>query len=59
MLSGLRIPLQFGHGGSGGEYLCAALGVVVVLVVGTIWRRRSLSAAALESSERHAKVSAE
>jgi YjbE family integral membrane protein len=59
MLSGLRIPLQFGHGGSGGEYLCAALGVVVVLVVGTIWRRRSLSAAALESSEQHAKASAE
>ncbi|WP_439375119.1 TerC family protein [Bradyrhizobium sp. DASA03120] len=59
ILAGLRIPLQFGHGGSGGEYLCAALGVVVVLVVGTIWRRRSLSAAALESSERHAKASAE
>ncbi|MBR1176013.1 TerC family protein [Bradyrhizobium sp. KB893862 SZCCT0404] len=59
MLSGLHIPLQFGHGGSGGEYLCAALGVVVVLVVGTIWRRRSLSAAALESSEQHAKASAE
>jgi len=28
-------------------------------VVGTIWRRRSLTAAALESSERHAKASAE
>ena len=59
MLGALRIPPQFAHGGGGGEYLCALLGVVVVLVVGTIWRRRSLSAAALESSERHAKASAE
>jgi YjbE family integral membrane protein len=59
MLGALRIPPQFAHGGGGGEYLCAVLGVVVVLVVGTIWRRRSLSAAALESSERHAKASAE
>jgi len=59
MLGALRIPPQFGHGGTGGEYLCAALGVVVVLVVGSIWRRRSLTAAALESSERHAKASAE
>jgi hypothetical protein len=59
MLGALRIPPQFGHGGGGGEYLCAALGVIVVLVVGTIWRRRSLSHAALESSERHAKASAE
>ncbi|WP_027551418.1 TerC family protein [Bradyrhizobium sp. Cp5.3] len=59
MLAALRIPPQFAHGGGGGEYLCAALGVVVVLVVGYIWRRRSMSAAALESSERHAKASAE
>ncbi|MCS3759193.1 TerC family protein [Bradyrhizobium centrosematis] len=59
MLGALRIPPQFGHGGSGGEYFCAALGVVVVLVVGTIWRRRKLTSAALESSERHARASAE
>lgn len=59
MLGTLRIPAQFAHGGGGGEYFCAVLGVVVVLVVGSIWRRRSLSAAALESSERHAKASAE
>jgi YjbE family integral membrane protein len=59
VLGALRIPPQFAHGGGGGEYLCAALGVVVVLVVGFIWRRRSMSAAALESSERHAKASAE
>ncbi|RTE91491.1 TerC family protein [Bradyrhizobium sp. LVM 105] len=59
MLGALRIPPQFGHGGAGGEYFCAALGVIVVLVVGTIWRRRKLTAAALESSERHARASAE
>jgi YjbE family integral membrane protein len=28
--------------GNGGEIVCAALGVIVVLVVGSIWRRRSL-----------------
>ncbi|MGY3036466.1 YjbE family integral membrane protein [Bradyrhizobium sp. USDA 4354] len=59
MLGALRIPPQFGHGGGGGEYLCAVLGVAVVLAVGSIWRRRSLIQAALESSESHAKVSAE
>ena len=59
MLGAFRIPPQFGHGGAGGEYFCAALGVLVVLVVGSIWRRRKLTAAALESSERHARASAE
>jgi hypothetical protein len=59
MLAALRIPPQFGHGGAGAEYFCAALGVLVVLVAGTIWRRRSLTQAALESSEQHAKASAE
>jgi len=29
-------------GGNGGEIVCAALGAIVVLVVGSIWRRRSL-----------------
>jgi YjbE family integral membrane protein len=59
VLAGLRIPPQFAHGGAGAEYLCAVLGVIVVLVIGYIWRRRSLHVAALEASERHAKVSAE
>jgi YjbE family integral membrane protein len=52
MLGTLHIPPQFAHGGAGAEYLCAALGVVVVLLVGSIWRRRSLNQAALE----HAKA---
>lgn len=59
MLGALRIPPQFGHGGGGGEYFCAVLGVAVVLTVGSIWRRRSLMQAALASSERHARASAE
>ena len=59
MLGSLHIPPQFAHGGGGAEYLCAALGVVVVLVVGSIWRRRRLSHAALESSERTPRLSAE
>jgi YjbE family integral membrane protein len=59
MLGSLHIPPQFAHGGAGAEYVCAALGVVVVLVVGSIWRRRSMLAAALQASEQHAKASAE
>lgn len=59
MLGTLHIPPQFAHGGDGAEYLCAALGAVVVLLVGAIWRQRSLHAAALEASEPHAKASAE
>ena len=58
-LAALRIPPQFANAGPVAEYLCAALGVIVVLVVGYIWRRRSMHFAALEASERHAKMSAE
>jgi YjbE family integral membrane protein len=58
-LASLRIPAQFAHGGAAAEYLCAVLGVIVVLLVGYVWRRRTLHVAALEASERHAKVSAE
>jgi YjbE family integral membrane protein len=58
-LAVFRIPPQFANGGSGGEFFCALLGVVIVLLVGYVWRRRSLQYAALESSERHAKASAE
>ncbi|KYG99950.1 TerC family protein [Bradyrhizobium sp. DOA1] len=59
VLGAFRIPPQFAHGSAGGEYFCAVLGILVVLIVGSIWRRRSLTAAALESSQRHAKASAE
>jgi YjbE family integral membrane protein len=33
---------RFASGGNGGELVCAALGVIVVLLVGSIWRRRRL-----------------
>jgi YjbE family integral membrane protein len=55
-LAVLRIPPQFAQAGPAAEYLCGALGVVAVLVVGYVWRRRSLTAAALEASERHANA---
>jgi YjbE family integral membrane protein len=35
-------PLFVDSGGGGGETVCAVLGVIVVLVVGSIWRRRRL-----------------
>jgi YjbE family integral membrane protein len=33
---------RFANGGNGGELVCAALGVIVVLVAGSIWRLRRL-----------------
>jgi YjbE family integral membrane protein len=36
-------------GGDGGEIFCAVLGAIVVLVVGSIWRRRSLNGVAQET----------
>jgi YjbE family integral membrane protein len=33
---------RFAGGGNGGEVVCAVLGVIVVLVAGSIWRRRKL-----------------
>jgi YjbE family integral membrane protein len=34
---------RFAHGGTGGETVCAVLGIIVVLVAGVIWRRRKLT----------------
>jgi YjbE family integral membrane protein len=39
MLAALHIAPRFGAGGHGGETICGVLGVIVVLAVGTIWRR--------------------
>jgi len=36
------IAPRFANGGHGGEIVCAVLGVIVVLVAGSIWRRRKL-----------------
>jgi YjbE family integral membrane protein len=42
MLASLGIAPHFAHGGNGGEILLAVLGVIVVLIAGSIWRRRAL-----------------
>ncbi len=39
-LASFGLAPHFANGGDGGEVVCAALGVVVVLVAGSIWRRR-------------------
>jgi YjbE family integral membrane protein len=39
-LASFGLAPHFADGGNGGEVVCAALGVVVVLVAGSIWRRR-------------------
>ncbi|MBI5262824.1 MAG: TerC family protein [Bradyrhizobium sp.] len=56
-LAALRIAPQFAHEGPGSEFACAALGVVIVLTAGYIWRRRSLYHSALQASKRHAEIS--
>jgi YjbE family integral membrane protein len=50
-LGALGIGPHFAGGGHGGEIALALLGVIVVLVVGSIWRRR-----ALHHAERAAKA---
>jgi YjbE family integral membrane protein len=42
LLSLFGMAPRFANGGSGAEILCALLGIAVVLVVGSIWRRRKL-----------------
>jgi YjbE family integral membrane protein len=42
LLALLGVAPLFVGGGSGGEVVCAMLGVIAVLVVGSIWRRRRL-----------------
>jgi YjbE family integral membrane protein len=44
-LGSIGIAPHFANGGSGGEILCAIFGVIVVLVAGTIWRKRALQRA--------------
>jgi predicted tellurium resistance membrane protein TerC len=41
-LASFGLTPHFANGGNGGEVVCAALGVVVVLVAGSIWRRRRM-----------------
>jgi YjbE family integral membrane protein len=42
LLATFGIAARFAGGGDGGEVVCAVLGVIVVLVAGSIWRKRRL-----------------
>jgi YjbE family integral membrane protein len=42
VLASFGVAPHFANGGNGGDVVCAALGVVVVLVAGSIWRRRRI-----------------
>ncbi len=45
LMASLGVATRFANGGHGGEIVCGLLGVVVVLAIGTLWRRRSINAA--------------
>jgi len=42
MLASFGATPHFANHGNGGELVCAALGVIVVLAIGAIWRKRAL-----------------
>ena len=43
MITGLGLKPQFGPGGHGPETVCEIIGVLVVLAVGSLWRRKRLA----------------
>jgi YjbE family integral membrane protein len=51
MLTSLRMAPQFANHGNGGEIVLGVLGIIVVLVAGTIWRKRTLQKYAEESAK--------
>jgi YjbE family integral membrane protein len=51
VLKALGMAPHFANHGNGGELALAALGVIVVLVAGTIWRKRTLQKHAEESAK--------
>ena len=51
MLTSLGMAPQFANHGNGGEIVLGVLGVIVVLVAGTIWRKRTLQKHAEESAK--------
>ena len=57
MLAALRVSPHFANGGLGGELLCGVLGVVLVLLAGSVWRRRSMRRTVPEDSKGRAGVS--
>jgi uncharacterized membrane protein len=42
LLASLGVAPHFANGGEGGEVVCAVAGVIVVLIAGSLWRRRRL-----------------
>jgi YjbE family integral membrane protein len=44
VMTSLGLSTRFTSGGHGGEIVCGLVGVLVVLAVGTLWRRRSMNA---------------
>jgi predicted tellurium resistance membrane protein TerC len=51
VLNALGMAPHFANHGNGGELALAGLGVIVVLVAGTIWRKRTLQKHAEESAK--------
>ncbi len=51
MLTSLGMAPHFANHGSGGELALAVLGVIVVLVAGTIWRKRAMQKHAEEAAK--------
>jgi len=51
LLGALTLEPHFANGGTGGEIVLAVLGIIVVLLAGSIWRRR-----ALQNAEHSAKA---
>jgi YjbE family integral membrane protein len=45
LLGSLTLEPHFANGGTGGEIVLAVLGIIVVLIAGSIWRRRTLRSA--------------
>jgi YjbE family integral membrane protein len=50
MLASFGAAPHFANHGNGGELVCAVLGVIVVLAVGAIWRKRTLQKHAAQSA---------
>jgi hypothetical protein len=42
VLAPLGMGSRFANGGNGADLVCAVLGVIVVLIAGSIWRRHKL-----------------
>jgi YjbE family integral membrane protein len=51
VLNWLSMAPQFANHGNGGEIVLAVLGVIVVLVAGTIWRKRAMQKHAEEAAK--------